>query len=97
MTTKRSLLLAQLLLLATLLGCATEPPYSPLVASEIGPLTERPARSPKSITTIMEPGDNIRIRGLNKGRFVCSNGKPLICDQIGLTAYCSCPGSWERR
>ncbi len=101
MTTKTPLLLAQLVLVTTVLGCATEPTHFPLTASAAGPAERASVRQismlPNSNAMILEPGENIRIRGSIKGRYLCSNGKPLVCDRIGLTAYCSCPGIWTRR
>jgi hypothetical protein len=53
----------------------------------------RASTSRNSNALILEPGENIRIRGLDReGRYLCSDGKPLLCNRIGLTAYCSCPG-----
>ena len=101
MTTKTPLLLAQLVLVTTVLGCATEHTVSPLTASEIGLAEQESVRQasmlPHSNAMMLEPGENIRIRGSVKGRYLCSNGKPLVCDRIGLTAYCFCPGIWQRR
>jgi len=101
MTTKTPLLFAQLVLITTVLGCATESAYSPITAGKFG-LSERESaqlvsKLPNANAMILEPGENIRIRGLHKGRYLCSNGEPLVCDQIGLTAYCSCAGNWKHR
>ena len=101
MTTKTPLLFAQLVLVTTALGCATERTVSPLAANETGLTARESVRevsmSSSSNAMILEPGENIRFRGSIHGRYVCSNGKPLVCDRIGLTAYCSCPGVWQHR
>jgi hypothetical protein len=101
MTTKTQLLLALLVLSTTSLGCASKSAYLPLAAGDFGPSAQasvrRVSKIPNSDALILEPGENVRIRGLHKGRYLCSNGKALVCDQIGLTAYCSCPGVWQRR
>jgi len=101
MTTKTPLLFLQLALVTTVLGCATERTPSLLAANESG-LTQRQSfpqisRSPSSNAMILEPGENIRIRGSIKGRYLCSNGEPLVCDGVGGTAYCYCPGVWQHR
>lgn len=101
MTTKTPLLLAQLVLVTTAVGCATESTHAPLTVSELGPAERESVRRasmlPNANAMILEPGENIRIRGTGKGRYVCSNGKALVCDRIGLTAYCFCPGIWQHR
>ncbi len=101
MTTNTTLLFAQLVLVTSLLGCASERTASLLAANEVG-LTQRQSvsqisGSPSSNAMILQPGENIRIRGSIHGRYLCSNGEPLVCDRIGLTAYCHCPGVWQHR
>jgi hypothetical protein len=100
MTTKTLLLFLQLALVTTALGCATEPAYSPFAAGDSGLAKRESARQvamlPNANAMILEPGENIRIRGLHTGRYICSDGEPLVCNRIGLTAYCSCPGNRKR-
>ena len=101
MTKKTPLLFAQLVLATTVLGCATERTVSPLAVNNTG-MTEgdsvrQVSKLSNSNAMILEPGENVRFRGSIHGRYVCSNGKPLVCDRIGLTAYCSCPGVWQHR
>jgi len=101
MTTKTLLQLAQLMLMTAALGCATAPTSSPPTASD----NERTARNSVRLvsaslppnTMILAPGDNVKIRSSDKRRYLCNDGNPLICDRIGMNAYCYCTGRWERR
>ena len=101
MTTKTPLLFAQLVLVTTVLGCATKPAVSPLTASEKS-LAElesvlQGSPLPNSSAKFFDPGEIIRIKGMDRGRYLCRNGRPMICDRIGSTAYCTCPGIWQRQ
>ncbi len=101
MTTKLPLLIAQLVLATTVLGCATKPAVSPFVASEQSltglELAVQVSPSTNVSTRFVDPGQMIRIKSMDKNRYLCSNGRPMICDRIGSTAYCTCPGIWPRR
>jgi len=101
MTTKTLLLFAQLVLTTTVLGCATKPTVSAFTASEKGlaepELVAQASRLPNSSTRYFDPGEIIRIKSMDKGRYLCRDGRPLVCDRIGSTAYCTCPGIWARR
>ena len=101
MTTKTPLLFAQLVLITTVLGCATERTHSPLAANETGLTARESVRQVSMLSSsnamILEPGENVRFRGSIHGRYLCSNGEPLVCDRIGLTAYWYCPGVWQHR
>ena len=102
MTTKTPLLLAQLVLVTTLLGCTAIPDLSPSTEIESGLAVQQSVRqvslgSTRSSTRIVDPRDLITIRPGDESRYICSNGNPLMCDRVGATAYCTCPGIWRRR
>ena len=101
MTTKTQMLFAQLVLATTVLGCATKPTVSPFTASENSleglELIAQASRQPNSSVRLFDPGEIIRIKGRDKGRYLCRDSRPMVCDRIGSTAYCTCPGSWARR
>lgn len=101
MTTKTLLLFAQLVLASTVLGCATKPTVSAFTASEKSlaelELIAQASPAPNSIAKFFDPGEIIRIKGSDKGRYLCRDGRPMVCDRIGSTAYCTCPGIWPRR
>ena len=99
MTTKTPLLLVHLVLVTTAVGCTAIPNLSPSTEIEFAladrnSVRQRLLRSNNSSTMVVDPRDLIRIRPGDKSRYICNNGKPLMCDRVGATAYCTCPGSW---
>ena len=102
MTMKTPLLLAQLLLVATVLGCASDPTLLPpnseanLVARES---VQQVPIVPTSNSIILDPGESFTIRTSlsDQVRYLCSNGVPPICDRLHRNLYCFCPGSRQPR
>ena len=87
---------------ALLVACATEPPEpvsignaASLTAGESIPL--RPTAGAGLETVVIGPGERIRIRESQtaRTRFICSTGRPMECQRIGLRSYCQCSGAGE--
>jgi len=103
MTTKTPLLLAQLLLVTTVLGCASEPTLPPPSAIEASLMARESVRQipivPTSNSIILGPGESITIRTSlsDQVRYLCSNRVLLLCDRLNRNLYCFCPGSRQRR
>jgi hypothetical protein len=101
MTTKTPLLFAQLVLATAVLGCATKPTLSLPTAIDVSLTQQQSVRQvsllSNSNTKVFDPGEIIRIRAMDKGRYLCRDGRPLVCDRIGSTSYCTCPGIWQHR
>ncbi len=102
MTTKPPLLISQLLLVTTVLGCASNPTLLPpnsearLVAQES--IRQVPIL-PTLNSVILGPGENVKIRSSisDPVRYLCSNGSPLLCDRRSRTLYCFCAGGRQPR
>ena len=99
MRIKTMLLPAQLFVAITALGCTAAPDLAPSNRGESGLEIQQsaPRLSPESgrpSSRIVGPNQQIRIRSADNTRYVCSNGSPLMCDQVGTTAYCTCAGIW---
>ena len=100
MTMKTPLLLAQLLLVATVLGCASDPTLLPpnSEVSFVERVSVRQVRVlPISNSIILGPGESVTIKTSDEGRYLCSNRVLLLCDRLNRNLYCFCPGSRQRR
>ncbi len=102
MTMRTLHLVSQLVLVTAVFGCASEPTLPTPDASELGLVVQRESVQqvpvvPISNSIILGPGERVRIRTSDQGRYLCSNGIPLVCDRIGMNAHCFCSPKRQRR
>jgi len=102
MTTTTPVLLSQLLLITTVLGCASERSLpTPPSASEASLVARESVREvpivPTSNTVSLAPGAIITIKTSDRTLYLCSNGALMVCDRHNMKLYCECPGSRRRR
>jgi len=96
MTTRLPLLISQLALIATTMGCTAISDFSPTTTYRMQSTMQQPVRrvsfdSMSSGIRIVSPRDLVRIRSGDKRKYICDTGRPLVCEYVGATAYCSCP------
>ncbi len=82
----------------SLLGCTAEPTLSTQNTNELGLVERESVREvlvlPTSDSVLLGPGESVTIRHtrLHQPHYLCSTGRPLECQRIGLRSHCFCPG-----
>ncbi len=85
-------------LVSAVLGCANKSTLPTPNTNELGLVARESVREvpvlPTSNSVLLGPGESVTIRHtrLHQPHYLCSTGRPLECQRIGLRSHCFCPG-----
>ena len=104
MKTRTPRVLSQLVLVATAVACTAQPTVTTPASQGLGLVDQESVQQAQAVigmpnTVVLGPGESATLSASlrNTTRYVCSTGRPLICDRFNNKLFCFCEGTRQPR